>query len=406
MWWKTAKPFSTTSLTLEGECSKPRQVPKEKQHRWKERTMGKLSRQLMLSYILVTLVSVLTMEIATTLIPAIQEIQRGRTDASILLDKSAPADAVWPNFLAALQENLHPQALLFLLLASLLGPLVGLLISRRLTLRFGHIAQAAEAWSQGEFAITIKDHTSDEVGRLIRELNHMAEQLQFLLTTRQAQAALEERNRLARDLHDSVKQQVFSLALLVRATRNILTQNPQRAQEHLLEVEKITEQVQQELITMIHSLGPASIVEQGLVIAMRAYLNDWSRRTHIEANLQVQGASPLPLDTEIALYRVLQEALSNIARHSQARRAEIALAWEQSQLALAIHDDGEGFSNISNGGMGLSSMRERLRLLAGCLAIESSKQGTLLTATVPLSTPKPIGLHQSQADLTRGTTHV
>lgn len=368
--------------------------------------MGKLSRQLMFSYILVTLVAVLTMEIATTLIPAIQEIQRGRTDATLdLLDKSTHAGAVWPNFLAALQENLHPQALLFLLLASLLGPLVGFLFSRRLTRRFGYITHAAKAWSQGEFAVAIKDQTADEVGQLIHGLNHMAEQLQFLLTTRQAQATLEERNRLARDLHDSVKQQVFSQALLVRAARNVLPHNPQKAQEHLLEVEKITEQIQQELIAMIHALGPASIVEQGLVMAMRAYLDDWSGRTHIKVDLQIQGAAPLPLDTEVALYRVLQEALSNIARHSQARRAEITLSWELSQFALVIRDDGEGFSNISNGGMGLSSMRERLHLLAGCLAIESSKQGTLLTATVPLSMPESIGLHQSKADLTRGKMH-
>lgn len=367
--------------------------------------MGKLSRQLMLSYVLVTLVAVLTMEIATTLIPAIQEIQRGRTDSS-LLNTSMPTDAIWPNFLAALQENLHPQALLFLLLASLLGPLVGLLISRRLTHRFGRIIYATESWSQGEFAVTIKDYTTDEVGQLIHKLNHMAEQLHFLLTTRQAQAALEERNRLARDLHDSVKQQVFSQALLVRAARNILTQNPPKAQEYLLEAEKMTEQVQQELVAMIHALRPASIIKQGLTMAIHTYLADWSRHTHIEADLQIEDASLLPLDVEITLYRVLQEALSNIARHSQAQRVEVTLSCQQSQTSLSIRDDGQGFDSASNGGIGLSSMRERLHLLDGCLAIESSAQGTLLIATLPLSMLEATGLYQNQAGITRGKTYV
>jgi signal transduction histidine kinase len=303
-----------------------------------------------------------------------------------------------------LQENLHPQALLFLLLASLLGPLAGLLISRRLTHRFDRIIHATESWSQGEFAVTIKDYTTDEVGQLIHKLNHMAEQLHFLLTARQAQATLEERNRLARDLHDSVKQQVFSQALLVRAARNILTQNPPKAQEHLQEVEKMTEQVQQELVAMIHALRPASIVEQGLLMAIRTYLNDWSRRTHIEAGLQIEGASPLPLDIEIALYRVLQEALANVARHSQARRAEVTLSWRQGQLALSIRDDGQGFSNTSTG-FGLPGMQERLRLLAGDLEIQSSAQGTLLIATIPLATSESATPHQHQPPIREGKQH-
>jgi signal transduction histidine kinase len=184
------------------------------------------------------------------------------------------ADNFWQSFGSALQDYLHPEGLYFILLASALGTLIGLLISRNLTLRLGRITRAADAWSRGKFAVAVEDRSTDEVGQLTRDLNRMAEQLQFLLTTRLSQAVVEERNRLALDLHDSVKQQIFSNALLVRAARNVLECNPQKASRHLQEAEQIAEHIQQELIELISALRPAAIANQGLVTATRAYLND------------------------------------------------------------------------------------------------------------------------------------
>jgi signal transduction histidine kinase len=97
----------------------------------------------------------------------------------------------------------------------------------------------------------------------------------------------------------------------------------------------------------------------------------------------------MPLDMEVTLYRVLQEALANVARHSQAQRVEITLWWEQEQFRLSARDNGKGFSvpQAWGKGVGLASMQERITLLAGKLTVESSEQGTLITATVPLPCP-------------------
>ncbi|GCF08641.1 HAMP domain-containing sensor histidine kinase [Dictyobacter arantiisoli] len=295
-------------------------------------------------------------------------------------------DTFWQSFGSALLDYLHPEGLYFMLFASAFGTLFGLLISRNLTRRLERITRAAEAWSRGDFTVAVKDRSTDELGQLTRDLNRMVEQLQFLLSSRLSLAVVEERNRLALDLHDSVKQQVFSNALLVHAARTILERNPQKASQHLQEAEQIAERIQRELIELISALRPAAIASQGLVTATRAYLNDWSSQTGIATELHVQGEQVTPLDMEVTLYRVIQEGLANVARHSQARQVAIILFWELEQFRLSISDNGKGFSvpQAWGKGVGLASMQERIAHLMGNLIVESSEQGTLITVSIPL----------------------
>jgi len=278
-------------------------------------------------------------------------------------------------------------AVIFTVAAALLGTLFGFFTARGLTRRLSALAGAADAWSRGDFSVVVSDPSDDELGQLARHLNRMAEQLQNLLQTRQQLAAVEERNRLARELHDAVKQQVFAAVMQVGAAREVLEDDPTAAAQHLAEAERLGRQAQEELTALIWELRPAALADKGLATALRAYVAEWSRRTGIRAEVRVQGERATPLAVEQALFRVAQEALANVARHSSAIAVDVHLAWEGAVVTLTVQDNGRGFDvGAAEGkGLGLRSMRERVEALGGTLEVESvPDQGTRLVARCPL----------------------
>jgi len=267
------------------------------------------------------------------------------------------------------------------------GTLFGFVMSRGLTRRLSALTRAADAWSEGNFQTVPTDRARDEIGVLAVRMRNMAERIQALLHTQQELAALEERSRLARDLHDTVKQQNFATLMQIRAARNLLESDPQAAAQHLVDAEELVRTSQQELGLMISELRPAALEGQGLSSALRAYLAQWSEHTRILAELQVSNERSLPLALEQAFYRVAQEALSNTARHSRASAASLRLEWTAGQVALEIKDNGIGFNpaDPQQRGFGLESMRSRLSELGGSLEIQSAPgQGTRVRAEAPL----------------------
>ena len=140
-------------------------------------------------------------------------------------------------------------------------------------------------------------------------------------------ALLEERNRLARELHDTVKQQTFATLMQVRAARNLLDQDPAAAREHLEEAEELIKTSQQELGLMIAELRPAALEGQGLAGALQRLPGHLvAAYPHPGRVSRSQNERRLPLEVEQALFRVAQEALSNVARHSRASAATVRLA--------------------------------------------------------------------------------
>ena len=284
-------------------------------------------------------------------------------------------------------DNQTNGTFLIVMMIALIGVVTGALISANLRRRVTRIAAAAQAWSQGDFSAPVRDRSSDELGQLARDLNRMAEQIQTLLASRQALAVVDERNRLARDLHDTVKQHVFANALLVRAARKQLDRDPDAARARLEEAERLAEQTQQELSNLIKALRPAALADKGLLGMLMAYTEDWSGRTGILVDLRAQGERPTPLDVEEAFYRVAQEALTNVARHSGAARVELQLTWTDGSLEMTVRDDGRGFvtEEAAGKGLGLASMRERVEALGGALTISSGASGTCVEARAPLA---------------------
>jgi len=249
--------------------------------------------------------------------------------------------------------------------------------------------------------VVVRDASDDEIGQLARRLNRMAEQLQILLETRRELAIVEERQRLARDLHDAVKQQVFATAMQLGAVQAVIDTDPRAARDILAEAGQLVNQAQQELAILIHELRPAALTDKGLTMALSAAVDDWSRRTRIAAEVRVQGERATPLAVEHALFRVAQEALANVVRHSGATTVDVRLAWDPGGLTLAITDNGRGFDvqRVDGKGLGLSSMRERIEAIGGTLSVGSTSRGTRLEARVTLQLPGLVAAGK------RGETH-
>ena len=142
----------------------------------------------------------------------------------------------------------------------------------------------------------------------------------------------------------------------------------------------------QELNFLIQEIYPIALQEKGLAATMREYIFEWENRNDIEANLTIRDERSLPLETEQAIYRVIQEALANVSRHSQAKRVDVSLVYNIDSLQVLIADDGRGFDmNQKSKDMGFRSMRDRINSIRGTIQIQSAPgQGTRLIAQVPI----------------------
>jgi signal transduction histidine kinase len=297
--------------------------------------------------------------------------------------------SVYPprGILVGLFSYIGGSLIFFTIAAGLVGTMFGFITARGLTRRLHHVSQATDLWSQGDFSSYIQEHSEDEIGHLAHRLNRMAEQLQNLLHTRQELAAMDERNRLARDLHDSVKQQVFATAMQLGAARALIEQDPKAARKHLDEAEQLARQAQTELTAIIRELRPATLEIKGLAPALKEQITDWSRLNKISVEVMISDGGRLPKEIEQALFRVALEALSNVARHSQATQVKVKLAYDPQHVSLTVSDNGKGFdlASVEGRGMGLLSMRERIEALDGVFEVESSSErGTRLIARVQI----------------------
>jgi signal transduction histidine kinase len=230
----------------------------------------------------------------------------------------------------------------------------------------------------GFFGYTIQqvERERDRNQQLVEELQAAQQRLREL-------AVMEERNRLARDLHDSVKQQVFAVSMQLGAARALLKEE-NLAYSPVTEAEGLARQAGAELTTLIRQLRPPNLESKMLPEALQEYVTDWSRQNGIAANVKVDGVSSISLAGDETLFRVAQEALANVARHSNARHVSVEVANQEDEIVLRVEDDGDGFElGQVEKGVGLDSMRERLETIGGRLSISSgSSNGTQVIAAV------------------------
>lgn len=277
--------------------------------------------------------------------------------------------------------------LLLSLAALVLGLLFGGWAAQSLKRRLGAISTASDGWALAKFDARIKDTARDEIGQLARRLNRMADEWQLLLETRRALTVTEERNRFARDLHDSVKQQMFAASLQLGAVNAALAPEAATPRALLKETRDTLQLAYDELTTLIGALRPAALNDRGLASALHDLAEGQTRRGGTPVTFTVSGERALPLAVEHALFRVAQEALANITRHSKATQARMALMCETGSVQLMIRDDGTGFDpSRTAGGIGLQSMRERMDEIGGTLQIAGQPgMGSTVTARASLN---------------------
>jgi GAF domain-containing protein len=209
----------------------------------------------------------------------------------------------------------------------------------------------------------------------------------------QTVGVLEERQRLARDLHDSVTQLVFSLTLIAQSVGAAYRRDPAEGERRLARIVELSQQSLAEMRALLAELRPAGRVPSGLVPALQKHFERVGPREKLEIALVSATYAPHSPDYEEALYRVVQEALNNVVKHARAARVSVSLAQAEGQVRLCVVDDGQGFdpaglaerpANKDGGGLGLIGMRERLERLGGSLSLQSSPgAGTTVAVTLP-----------------------
>lgn len=212
----------------------------------------------------------------------------------------------------------------------------------------------------------------------------LAEREKLLREAARNLAVAEERNRMARELHDSISQGVHGIVYSLRSLRPVVKGNPQGEAivEHLEETAAAT---LQELRHMVSELAPSPVEEKGLVDALHLHCDLFTRRQNIALNLRLDYDGGLHPEQEAAVYRIVQEALTNIQRHAEASRVEVALTQDNGSVLLTIRDDGCGF-DVANPakGHGLRNMATRAAQAGGTLHISSEPgTGTTLTLRLP-----------------------
>jgi signal transduction histidine kinase len=278
------------------------------------------------------------------------------------------------------------------------GLAFGLLSTRRLTRRLGRLAALSQRVGDGDFGLRVPVRGHDEVSRLEDNFNRMAGQLQALLdATRQlggTNARHEERSRIARELHDSISQELFSLSVLAGGLRRALPAGSAVLPEVEI-MERTAGDTMREMRSLLLALRPVALEEDDLPGAVAGVCRSYAERLGIpvSAELDLTGLGPggLPPAVEHAILRVTQEAVANAARHADPNRILVRLQVDGGRAVLEVADDGRGFDvsapprDGGGLGLGLHTMRDRVTELGGLLTVESAPgDGTRVRACFQL----------------------
>lgn len=279
--------------------------------------------------------------------------------------------------------------LLVLVVTTPIGSLFSLLTTRGLVRRIRRLAQATTNFAGGNYSQHVLVLHQDEVGQLEHHFNQMADQLAESTSRQQELAAqnarLAERTRISRELHDAISQDLFSLRMLAYGLQDAL---PQDSEVHtqVATLERTTSRMIREMRALLLELRPTHLEQIGLTEALKELAASYSERLEITVESAIAPVS-LPAETEHALLRIAQEALSNAVRHAQATHITLTLVEVEGGVSLTIRDNGAGFEwdgGQKQHGFGLNSMQERVHELHGTFTLLTAPgQGTEMMIFLP-----------------------
>jgi len=287
--------------------------------------------------------------------------------------------------------------------------------------RFGaFLAKAQKGVAKGEFNLRSGDGTlvpvylslnrfrgyeGHALGLVVTDLSEQkrkqaeeirqAETLHRLLLERAFSAQEEERHRIARELHDEAGQLLTSLLVGLRTLEDSRNMAAAKAQGDRLR--EITAQAIDEIGRLARGLHPGVLYDHGLGVALSRYVTEYTKTHHIPVALTLDGLKSCNLQPadQIRLYRILQEALTNVARHAQAKAISIVFERSATELQVTVTDNGRGFDTqalavVSSDRLGIQGMRERAAMLGGTVSFTSKRTGTRILVQIPLTDQKDV----------------
>ena len=318
----------------------------------------------------------------------------------------------------ALPAQFRRQVLLFSVSGFFVVLAVAWVTTRRVVSPTELLTAAAERMAGGELSTPIKVNAQDEIKVLAENLELMRQQLKHALDevettnrelefrvrerTQQLQELVHraltaqeaERRRVSLELHDETAQALTALSMALDAMLRRASHLAPGETADLREAHHMASSTLEGVRRMIHALGPAALERRGVGAALRSYADEFLGRSSLDVRVDVSGArGQLPEDIELALYRIGQEALNNVAGHAQAEHAQVVLVSDDAHAALTVTDDGVGFEpDRRNGtasgsrGLGIAGMRERALLVGGTFTVESTPdRGTTVRVEVPIA---------------------
>jgi signal transduction histidine kinase len=308
-------------------------------------------------------------------------------------------------FLTALDLELSAAYLVMAALLILVGE-----ISNR-SRRRAERAEADLKEANDALEIKVDERTRDLANSLEKlqaemEVRSQKEEQLSELSARLIRLQDEERRRIARDLHDSTGQTLAAIKLTLAAFRNLIPESPQTA-DLLCDLEMLTDQAVHEVRTTSHLLHPPLLDEVGFSSAARWYVDGFEKRSGIKTTLVLDSVPALPKACELVFFRVLQESLTNVLRHSGSSSVEISMESDTQNAILCIRDHGAGipaeklnaFRKTGAGvGVGLAGMKQRIAELGGEFHIDSDPGGTCVKASLPTKSEVQVEEKSSAAD--------
>lgn len=286
--------------------------------------------------------------------------------------------------------------LVFLVVGAYFGIKGSYLIKGRLT----DIQLFVSTLRSGKISERIPIYERDEIGLISEELNQLADYIQeqnlsmqrladkktSLAQSAHAAAVMEERQRLARDLHDVVSQQLFALSMMSSATLRLFEIDREKAKEQLEEISKIAANAQGEMRALLLHLRPIQLSNDRLCEGVIKLIHELKGKTNLNFQASIDDIENISKATEEHLFRIIQEALSNILRHAEATKIKITLTEKENYIYLFIADDGKGFNPNTEriASYGLKTMRERCEEVGGVFNIRSkAMEGTYIDIRIP-----------------------
>jgi two-component system sensor histidine kinase UhpB len=295
---------------------------------------------------------------------------------------------------AELKENL-----LFLFFAIGISTLViGIALNQLVLKKLRHFVEAASLFGRGDFKGTISFKSDDEIKKLADSFNQMAKtvtekmRLERTYLSRIIETQENERRRISRELHDEIGQALYAIQFNLEMIDKDLPQTTSLVRERLGEAKSLSSQTLTAMRQLSLDLRPTMLDDLGLVPTLRWYVQNFSNRLNICSTFEAMGfEEKLPPQIETAFYRIVQEALNNIAKHARANRVEISLVKRDWRIFASIQDNGSGFDlskvlhpESPERGFGIVGIQERVSLLGGQLDIQTRPGfGTLIRIEIP-----------------------